>query len=191
MAKRKNKDKYFEEQYDDEEMLLLFRKHPVVMRKALIIASLALLLGIIPSLLATFIDSWLDKSMQLFIYGLLGGLLLASVVMFWAWMGWYFSVFIVTNQRFIQVTQKGLFHRTFVDVGLDKIQSINYQVSGIQETVLGFGTILIQTYIGDLAIHEAHHPRKVSQELSHILREVGVSSVPPVAQGKDDEGSNE
>ena len=43
--------KYFADQFDDEEMLLLFRKHPIVMRLEIIIASVLLLLGTLPALI--------------------------------------------------------------------------------------------------------------------------------------------
>ena len=41
--------KYFEDQYEDEEVLMVFNKHPVVMRKGLVFASVALLVGVIPA----------------------------------------------------------------------------------------------------------------------------------------------
>jgi hypothetical protein len=93
------------------------------------------------------------------------------------WIGWYYSVFIVTDQRFIQITQKGLFHRSVVDIGLNQIQMVNYQISGLQETLLGFGTITIQTYMGDLIIHEVHHPAKTQKELLGVLRDEGIVAV--------------
>ena len=37
--------KYFADQMDDEDVLFVFRKHPVVMRKGLVISMVALLLG--------------------------------------------------------------------------------------------------------------------------------------------------
>ena len=117
--------------------------------------------------------------MQLFFGGLAVGFLLSAIVMFFAWMSWYYSIFIVTNQRFIQITQKGLFHRSFVDVGLDKILSTNYEIAGFQESVLGFGTILIQTYVGDLAIHDVHHPKRIQRKMSHILRELDIETIRP------------
>src|SRR4029077_7739769 len=87
--------------------------------------------------------------------------------------GWHFSVFIVTDQRFIQITQKGLFHRSVADLSLSQIQSVNYDISGIQETLLGFVTINMQTYVGDLVIHDVHHPAKVQKKLLNILRKEG------------------
>ena len=100
------------------------------------------------------------------------------------WIAWFYSVYIVTNQRLIQITQKGLFHKSVVDIGLNQIQMVNYEINGLQETLLGFGTIIIQTYMGDLTIHDAHHPKKVQKEILGILRKEGVLSVgPPI--GKD------
>lgn len=154
--------KYFEDQFDDEEVLYVFRKHPVVMRKGLIFAMVALLLGTIPG--------YITLEFSYFYGGLAGGVVLAGIVFLPTWINWNFSVFIVTDQRFIQVTQKGLFSKSFVDIGLGKIQSINYEVRGLQETLLGFGTILIQTYMGDLVIHDVHHPAKINKKLNEILR---------------------
>jgi hypothetical protein len=83
---------------------------------------------------------------------------------------------IVTDQRFIQITQKGLFHRAVADLGLGQIQSINYEVSGLQETLLGFGTIKMQTYVGDLVIHDVHHPARIQKRLLSILRDEGIAA---------------
>jgi hypothetical protein len=159
--------KYFEDQFDDEDMLMLFRKHPVIMRKELIIGSLMLLFGVIPSLV--------KPTFEVFFIGLGVGFLLMVVIIFYAWIGWWFSVYIVTNQRFIQISQKGLWRRSVVDIGIDKIQTVSYQVNGLQETLLGFGTIVVQTFVGELVIHDVHHPKKVQKRLSHILRELGIT----------------
>jgi hypothetical protein len=159
--------KYFEDQFDDEEMMMLFRKHPIVMRKALVFGSLMLLFGVIPSLVV--------PTFQVFFIGLGVGFALMVLIIFYSWIGWWFSVYIVTNQRFIQISQKGLWQRSVVDIGVDKIQMVSYQVKGFQETLLGFGTIVVQTYVGELVIHDVHHPKKVQKRLSHILRELGIS----------------
>ena len=99
--------------------------------------------------------------------------------MFYRWISWNFSVYIVTNMRFIQITQKGMWTRSVVDIGLDKIQTVSYEIHGIQETMLGFGTIVIQTYVGELVIHDVHHPKKIQKRMSEILRELGYNNVAP------------
>lgn len=168
MTKKGEAVRYFKEQFDDEEVLMVFRKHPVVMRRGLIYASVALLLGTLPSLIKPEF-SW-------FFGGLGAGFLLALIVFFPSWISWYYSVYIVTNQRLIQITQKGMFKRSMVSFTLSQIQMINYEIGGFEETVLGFGTIMIQTYVGSLTIHHVHHPAKIQKELLHILRDLGLEA---------------
>lgn len=166
----KQTQKYFEDQFDDEEVLFVFRKHPIVMRKGLVLALLGPLVGVIPAAIKP------DLGFGAFFGGLAAGCILGVLVLLPSWIGWYFSVFIVTDQRFIQITQKGLFHRAVADLGLNQIQAINYEINGLQETLLGFGTIKMQTYVGDLVIHDVHHPAKIQKKLASILREQGITA---------------
>lgn len=161
------KPKYFDDQFDDEDVLYVFRKHPVVMRKGLIISMLALLLGTVPALIR--------PEFSYFYGGLAAGFVLAGILFLPSWLAWYYSVFIVTTQRFIQITQRGLFHRSVSDLGLQHIQTINYEVSGLQETLLGFGTIVMQTYMGDLYIHDVHHPAKTQKKIIQIMKKQGIT----------------
>lgn len=161
-------EKYFEDQFDDEEVLFVFRKHPIVMRRGLIFGMLALLLGTVPSLFILTIQSYL--------LGLLGGLVVGFFVFLPSWIAWHFSVFVVTDQRLIQITQKGLFHRSVIDMGLSQIQMVNYQIAGLQETLLGFGTIMMQTFVGDLVIHDIHHPAEIQKKLLEVLRQQGINT---------------
>ena len=79
----------------------------------------------------------------------------------------------MTNQRFIQQS-RSMFQTSVVDIGLEQVQMINYQISGFQETLLGFGTIVVQTYVGELVIHDVHHPAKVQKKMIGVLRELGI-----------------
>jgi hypothetical protein len=170
--KSDKKKKYFSDQFDDETMLLMFRKHPVVMRKEILIASVVLLLGVIPALVV--------PTYAVFFGGLGSGFLASFLIMFYAWIGWHFTVYIVTDQRLMQINQKGLWKRSVVDIGLDKIQTVSYEIKGLQETLFGFGTIVIQTYVGELVIHDVHHPRQIQKKVSHILRELDVNFTSPL-----------
>lgn len=164
-------EKYFADQFDDEEVLYVFRKHPVVMRKGLVIGMLAILLGTLPTAIKPSLGfGW-------FFGGVGIGFAIGIILFLPYWISWFYSVFIVTDQRLIQISQKGLFHRSVVDMRLSQIQMINYQVSGLQETLLGFGTIMMQTLVGDLVIHEIHHPAKIQKKLLEVLRQEGVAAV--------------
>lgn len=164
--------KYFEDQFDDEEVLFVFRKHPIVMRKGLIFGMLGPLIGILPAAIKP------DLGFGFFFGGLAAGCILGLLVFFPSWLSWYFSVLIITDQRFIQITQKGLFHRAVSDLPLEQIQSVNYAVTGLEATLLGFGTITMQTYVGDLNIRDVHHPGRIQKKLVSIMRDEGIQVAP-------------
>lgn len=176
-------NKYFDDQLEDEEVLLVFRKHPIVMRKGLVLGMLAILLGTVPSLI---------KPEYSYLFGgLAAGFVLFFLIILPSWITWYYSVYILTNKRLLQITQKGFWHKSVVDISLNQIQMVNYEVAGINETLLGFGTIMMQTFVGDLVIHEVHHPGKIQQQILEILRENGViANNPPIMQDQD-ENTNE
>ncbi len=159
----------FKGQYEDEEVLYVFRKHPVVMRKGLIMFMFAILLGTIPS--------FITPTLTYFYLGIGGGFVLGIIVAMPSWVKWYFSVYIVTDQRFIQVSQNGFFNKKVIDLALNQIQMVNYEVAGIQETLLGFGTLTVQTFVGNLVIRDVHKPAHVQHELLEILRSRGIATM--------------
>jgi len=165
--------KYFKEQFDGEEVRLVFKKHPIVMRKGLILASAGLLVGPLYTLVLTYANKNNPPSVGFFSLSLLFSFIFALILIFPWWVRWYFSVYIMTDRRFIQQT-RSLLQVNVVDIGLEQIQMINYQVSGLEQTVLRFGTIVVQTYVGDLVIHDVHHPEKVQQQMVHVLRDLGI-----------------
>lgn len=180
----KQTQKYFDDQMDDEEVLYVFHKHPIVMRRGIVLFSIGPLLGVLPATI------WPQLGFGWFFGGMIGGFLLGMLLFFPSWIAWHYSVFIVTDQRFIQITQKGLFHRSVVDVGLNQIQMVNYEVAGLQETLLGFGTIMMQTFMGELLIHDVHHPAHIQKKILNILRDKGIitnSSSNPLTGNKESE----
>ena len=177
-------EKSFEDQFDDEEVLFVFRKHPIVMRRGLIFGMLAILLCVTPV--------FIKPEYSVYLMGLAVGMVVGGLIFLPSWISWYFSVFIVTDQRLIQNTQKGLFHRSVIDMGLNQIQMVNYQVAGLQETLLGFGTIMMQTFVGDLVIHDIHHPAAIQKKLLEVLKQQGISTkqaptMPDMAVAEQDE----
>jgi len=169
-------EKYFEGQFDDEEVLYVFHKHPIVMRRGLIFGSAAMLAGPLYVLALTFLHPDNPPSMNLFFLSLAASFVLAAIVFMPWWISWHFSVFVITDQRLIQITQKGLFHRGVVDMSLGQVQMVNYEISGLEQTLLGFGTITLQTFVGDLVLHEVHHPDRMQKRILGILREQGITA---------------
>jgi hypothetical protein len=155
----------FEGQHEDEEVLFVFRRHPIAMRKGFYMLLIPFVISSIPTLI------WPGELKWLYVAG--GGFALGLLLFFYHWIGWYFTMFIVTNQRLRQVTQQGFFSKSVIDLGLSKIQNISYNVSGFTAATLGFGTIVVQTYVGDLVLDRIHHPGKVYNQLHDVVKKLG------------------
>ena len=169
MAKEKTD---FEGQREGEQLLFIFRRHIIAMRKGFWLLAIPFALSSIP----VFI--WPTTPQVYFspVAGLLIGLLLFS----YHFLMWYYTIFIVTDQRLRQVTQRGFFGKDVVELGLSKIQSISYNIPGFSGEILGFGTIVIQAYVGDLIINKVEHPEKIYNKLQDAVS---------AAEGK--QGTNE
>ena len=150
---------------------MVFRHHPVVMRHPLIYGMLLILAGVVPLMI------WPLSNIAVMIS--LGSLLLAILYWFYTWIGWYYSVFILTDRRLIDIEQKGLFNRKVSEVGLDRIQSLNYHIKGIQAALFRFGTITVQTYVGEWVMEQVEHPVEVHSALMSATREIDGSGSTP------------
>lgn len=163
MAK-KTTEVEFEGQREGEHLLFIFRRHIIAMRKGFWL----LLLPFAISSLPVFI--W-PSTMQIYWFPV-GGLVLGLILFFYHFLMWYYTIYIVSDQRLRQVTQRGFFGKDVVELGLSKIQSISYNVPGFGGEVLGFGTIVIQTYVGDLIINKVEHPEKIYNKLQDAVASV-------------------
>lgn len=156
----------FPGQHPGEEVEMVFRQHPIVMRKALIYGMFIMLASEMPLLLSNIIPSIYGLSFK--ILGL--GVFLTLLYWFYTWIGWHYSIYILTDQRLIDIHQKGFFNRQVREVGMDKIQSINYHIKGVQAALFKFGDITVQTYTGDWVLKAIHHPVTVHTKMMEISR---------------------
>lgn len=168
----------FPGQHEGEEVQLVFHQHPIVMRKALIFGMVGILAAIMPlyiwsstSLLNTY-PNFYGTGFQLF--GL--GFLVILAAWFYRWIGWYYTVYIVTNERIVEIKQRGFFNRRVSEFGLDKVQNVNYSIRGFQAVVFQFGDIIAQTYVGDLIMSTIHKPVHIHEQIIEIIREFNSST---------------
>jgi len=154
-------EKAFEGQREGEELLFVFRRHIIAMRKGFYGLLIPFAISAIPPLI------WQDNLM-LFLLPV-GGLLLGMLIFSYHFILWYYTVYIVTNERIRQVTQNGFFGTDVVELRLSKIQNISYNIPGFSGEVFGFGTVVIQTFVGDLVIHKVEHPEKTYNKLQDAV----------------------
>lgn len=153
-------DKLFEGQRDGEELLMVFRKHIISMRKGFYIFFAVFALSCLPTFI--LLEMWA-------LWIAVGGFFIGLMIFLYYLMRWYFSIWIVTDQRMRQISQKGMFSKEVMDMPLDKIQSVNYKVNGFFAEIFGFGTLNILTMVGDLVIINVEKPAEIYNKIQDIL----------------------
>jgi hypothetical protein len=167
-------EKQFPGQHDGEEVEMLFRQHPLVMRKALIFGLLLILVGVLPLDFPQVYSS--DSLSSFFTKVALIIPLLVFAGWFYRWVSWYYTVYIVTDRRILEVKQKGFFWRKVEEWQLEGIQNVNYQIGGFQAVLFGYGDITARTYIGDLEMKTIHKPAEIHEQLVMAVKRAGGGS---------------
>lgn len=131
----------FETQDDDEEVILFLRQHPIVNVKWAVIAILMLTL---PSVFGFFPPyTTLPANFQFVVtmgwYMFVFGYTLAK------FMGWFFNIYILTDERVVDIDFQNIFFRKISTAKIEEIQDVNIQSSGSFETFFGYGSVFIQT----------------------------------------------
>lgn len=151
----------------DEKIVLKVRRHKLV----LVFESLFLIFFLVaPPLLFWLSERAIsirgnDLALFLSIYSVI--LLIAWMIFFIIWTNYYLDVLIVTNERIIDIEQRGFFHRELSTVRLENIQDITVNISGVLATFLDYGTLKIQTAAEsrEFIIHDVPEPNKVKSTI--------------------------
>jgi hypothetical protein len=177
MSKKTDKptvEKAFPGQHDGEPVVLVFRQHPLVMRKALILGLVAILIAVLPlDFPQVYSVEWLSALVIKIMWGVI---IFVFLAWFYRWVGWYYTLYIVTARRILAIRQKGFFNRKVDEWQLDGIQNVNYEIGGFQAVIFGFGNITARTYIGDLEMKTIHKPAEIHAQLVDIVRRTGGGS---------------
>lgn len=175
MAKQDERRVEFNGQREGEEVLFVFRRHMIAMRKGFYMLLVPFALSAVPPLI------W-QQELKLFLLPL-AGLLIGLLLFSYHYLMWRFTYYIVTDQRIRQVTQKGFFGTDVVELSLSKIQNISYNIPGFFGEVFHFGTLVIQTFVGDLVIRNVEHPEKTY----NMLQDAVAQAVDRGGQEQDEE----
>ena len=153
--------KQFDGQREGEDVLFVFRRHIIAMRKGFYMLLIPFAVSSIPPLI------W-QSNLWLFLLPV-AGLVIGLILFSYHFLMWFYTYYIVTDQRIRQITQKGFFGTDVIDLRLSKIQNISYNVPGFSGEVFNFGTIVIQTFVGDLVIKNVEHPSKIYNKLQDAI----------------------
>lgn len=157
----------FETQDDEEAVVLFLRQHPIVNLRWVVIVIFLLTLpsvfGFFPpfAVLPTNFQFVLTMGWYLFVFGY-------TLAKF---MGWFFNIYIVTDERIVDVDFENIFFRKISTAKIDEIQDINIQSSGSFETFFGYGSIFIQTAaeVSQFEFISIPNPDRVGKILNQMI----------------------
>jgi len=155
----------FPGQHKNEKAIMVIRKHRIVLLPYLLhIIAMVLLpalfyIFVIPLTFSAFLEAPYDR---LFI--LLAAIYYGFVwiIAFVVWVDYYLDIWIVTDERLLDVEQRGFFNRVVSELDLKRIQDITSKVQGMLPTMFGFGDIQIQTAAEEHRFHLKSIPHPVT-----------------------------
>lgn len=80
---------------------------------------------------------------------------------------YYLDIWIVTNDRIVDIEQFGLFSRTISELDLFRIQDVTTDVHGVFPTLLGYGNVSVKTASQniDIVFYNVPDPNRIRHEL--------------------------
>lgn len=134
----------FEGQDKDENVVLLLRSHPfTVLAKLSPFAFLALLPLVLLILFSPFLSLYNLLTLGFFIVSLWYLILWSAI--FYLLTLYTLDIWVITDRRVIDSTQRGLFNRVVSELHISRIQDISVVTHGVVQTFFNFGDLEIQT----------------------------------------------
>lgn len=93
--------------------------------------------------------------------------------LFSAFLDYYLDLWIVTNDRIMNIEQHGLFGRTVSELDLTKIQDVTSEIKGIIPTLFNYGDVHIQTAAEEkrFVFEEVPNPHEVRKGILDLIDE--------------------
>ncbi len=163
-------DQKFMSQQEDEEIVLLLRAHPITNVGWVLIVILTL---IIPSvILGTGVFAAVPGK-----FVLVGKLVWYLVTLMYAmerFLFWYYSIFIVTNERLVDIDFYNLMHRVVTYANLNHIEEPASVVGGFIRSLFQYGNVWVTTASEKPTVEALRvpYPDKVVDIISRLSEEL-------------------
>ena len=131
----------FETQDDEEAVILFLRQHPVVMVPWIVVA---IFMATLPSIFSFFPPFAALPSTYQFVISIMWYLFVFGFSLS-KFMSWFFNIYIVTDERIVDVDFVNILYRKISVAKIDEIQDVSIASNGAFETFFGFGNVFIQT----------------------------------------------
>lgn len=158
----------FEERDSQEKIILVARPHWLT-NFSWILTSIFLFIA--PSLLK-FVPLIEGIPTKFQIVGILAWYLVSFAFAFEKFLSWYFDVYIITDERVIDISFNNLLDKKFSEAKISMIQDVTSRVIGVIPTMFNYGTVFIQTAaeVSEIHFENVANPEKIIKVLQ-ILRD--------------------
>jgi hypothetical protein len=159
----------FDAQHPDEQVLLLLRQDLITQVKFIFVAVGLILAPIL--FRSVGLLNFLPSSFQL--VATMGWFLLVIGYVMEVFLSWFYNVYIITDERIIDVDFSSLLFKNVSYAKLDNIEDITATTSGALGAIFDFGTVKIQTAgtNSEFEFENIPHPSKVVAFLNELLIE--------------------
>lgn len=160
----------FMTQQQDEEVVLLLRAHPLTNIKWMLVAvGMVILPGIL-----TATGIFADVPGRFVVVGKLVWYLVTLMYIFEKFLHWYYSVFIVTNERLVDIDFHNLLFREITYAGLNHIEEPEMITGGFFRSLFQYGDVNVTTAseAPSLEAHGVPWPQKVIDIISRLSEEL-------------------
>lgn len=182
---------HFQGQRESETIIRVVHRHwfDIATHFFIVIIFIAVLFGSL-SLLPLLYPNWLGSGISRFTLFIQNSLiLLIWLYAFLIWIDYFFDVWIITNERVINIEQKGLFVRSVSELKFSRIQDVTSEVSGMLPTILNFGDVKVQTASEEefflfRRVPDPYHVKDIIMERLRTERDEEIDRVVRASQAK-------
>ena len=160
----------FQTQQDDEQIIFLLRKHWItnISWIVFVLILIALPFLFLPILRQSIFISSLPDSYVLI--GFLGWYLVVFGFSLVKFLVWYFNIYLVTDERIVDVDFYNLLYKKLSSCRISKIQDVTFKLGGVIRSLFDFGDIFIQTAgtENNFEFEAVPHPEEVVRKIGDL-----------------------
>ena len=166
----------FETQEAEEVVILFLRQHFIVNVPWIVIT---ILLVVAPTVIFPRLFSVLSLNFSLpsgyFFIGTVFWYLATFGFALSSFIGWFFNIYIVTNERVVDIDFYYLLYKKFSEAELAKIQDIRYTSGGVLAAIFNYGNVTIETAgeAPNLVFELIPFPEKVVETIRALTEKQG------------------
>lgn len=171
------RDVRFENQSEGEQLYLLLRPHEVTNVPWIVLVFAMLLVPLFAgSLVLTAFPNFFDSVSPFYAFVLfVFWNLIVLMYGFYKYLIWFFSSYIITNNRLVDIDFVGLLHKDYTETSVENVQDVTSKVAGPFSVMFNYGLVYVQTASEqtEIEFENVPQPDVVTRIIGELVMERG------------------